>query len=252
MRQKLAALGAALLAVACSSVEPQGLGPARARWTSLGLRDYAYVYDQTGFFISYTAHEVRVTVRADTVRAVRDAATGDSLPWSPELFPTIDQLFDRAAAAEAAGQLAGILYDPVYGYPARIDLAGLPDASGSMFASQLQPAGCTPGGTWGWAMNFNPGGSYTNLTIVVHGDSLAGAGVSRGIGPNGTSDSLALSGHYVPTFAPPPGIALRLAYRSGRIVDWFGAQACPDTLTGTASENGQSSPLVFIRGKTVG
>ncbi len=113
----------------------------RARWDSFHFRDYSYVYLQTGFFITFTGHQVRVVVKADSVTAVRDAVTGDSVPWSPQTFPTIDQLFDRAIAADSAGLLSGIAYDSVYGYPTRIDFAGPPDASGSVFVSAFTPPG---------------------------------------------------------------------------------------------------------------
>ncbi len=253
-RATFTALLAAILA-ACGSgtTAPVDVAARRAHWDAFHFHDYSYVYFQTGFFINYTGHQVRVIVHGDSVVALRDPTTGDSLPWSPQFFPTIDQLFNRAMAAEEAGQLGGITYDPTYGYPTRVDFSGLPDASGSVFASELDvPGSCALAGAWGWEMNFNPGGSDTNRSRAVQGDSLTGSGVSRGIGPSGTLDSLVIAGHFVPTFAPPPGIALRLTYRSGRVVDWFGAQACPDTLSGTATENGQSYPLVFIRGRTVG
>jgi hypothetical protein len=47
-------------------------------------------------------------------------------------------LFERAAQAVRVKALSAITYDPVFDYPTRMDLAGPPDASGSVFASDLQ------------------------------------------------------------------------------------------------------------------
>lgn len=118
--------------------EPRGsVAQRRAQWESHGVTNYRFDYHQTGFFIPCTGPSVRVQVKGGTVDTVVELSTGKTLD-PKTCWPTIDQLFDRAAAAEAVGALAAIEYDPVLGYPTRIQTAGPPDASGAYFASALQ------------------------------------------------------------------------------------------------------------------
>jgi len=75
------------------------------------------------------------------VQSATDLTTGQAEPAeSLDWWPTIDGLFDRAAAAAAAGELEGIEYDRTYGYPTRITVGGVPDASGTTYAKNLVPA----------------------------------------------------------------------------------------------------------------
>jgi Family of unknown function (DUF6174) len=73
------------------------------------------------------------------VQSATDAVTGQAEPGAPASWPTIDKLFDEAMEAAADGSLRGARFDPALDYPTEIDLAGPPDASGSVFASGLLP-----------------------------------------------------------------------------------------------------------------
>lgn len=50
----------------------------------------------------------------------------------------VPTLYDPALAALAGGTLTSITFDTVFNYPTRMDLAGPPDASGSILASHLE------------------------------------------------------------------------------------------------------------------
>jgi hypothetical protein len=110
-----------------------------ASWSTHGLTKYSYVYGETGYFICCTeGQQIRLVVINDVVTSAVFVATGQPVPGSPSGFPTIDALFERAVRAAEATALSAIAYDPVFDYPTRMDLAGPPDASGSVFASDLQ------------------------------------------------------------------------------------------------------------------
>jgi hypothetical protein len=119
---------------------PDGdIGGHRARWQAQRITTYQFDFHQSGFFIACTGPSVRVHVTAGVVDAATDLATGQ--PVSPlTCWPTIDQLFDRAAQAEQANSLTAIRYDPALDYPTHIEIAGPPDASGSYSVFNLQPA----------------------------------------------------------------------------------------------------------------
>ena len=112
----------------------------RAAWLAQGLKDYSYNYEVTGFFIKWEGQQIRVEVRNNTVVSAVLAATGQPASESPNEFPTIDELFDQAAQAARDHTLRAVAFDPQLAYPRRLDVAGPPDASGSVFAVQLQPA----------------------------------------------------------------------------------------------------------------
>ncbi len=132
---------ALLLACACDNapvaVRPLSIEQERATWASHRLTRYAYVYEVTGFFISFEGRRIRLVVLNDSVASAQDLTTDSLLPVT-SAFPTIDGLFDRAAAALAEGTLAGITFDPTFGYPSSMALTGPPDASGSVLASDLE------------------------------------------------------------------------------------------------------------------
>ena len=110
-----------------------------ASWSTHGLTKYSYVYEETGYFICCTeGQQIRLVVINDVVTSAVLVATGQPVPGSPSVFPIIDALFERAVRAAEATALSAIAYDPVFDYPTRMDLAGPPDASGSVFASDLQ------------------------------------------------------------------------------------------------------------------
>jgi hypothetical protein len=136
------ALTAAALFAACTDVAsplPAGdVAMHRAQWDAQRIATYQFDFHESGYFIACTGPNVRVHVTAGAVDGATDLATGQSLT-STGCWPTIDQLFDRARAAEQAGSLTSIEYDPVRAYPTRIQIAGPPDASGAYVASNLQP-----------------------------------------------------------------------------------------------------------------
>jgi uncharacterized protein DUF6174 len=110
----------------------------RTRWSNQALVDYSYVYQETGYFICcLEGKDITLTVHNDSVVAAMIAASGQ--PVSPAGFPTINGLFDRAAEAAQHHALVHIAFDPQRAYPVQIDFSGPPDASGSVFASRLQP-----------------------------------------------------------------------------------------------------------------
>ena len=92
----------------------------------------------TGFNISIVGRPIRLVVLNGVVNSAQDMTTDSLLPVSAA-FPTLDGLFDQAQAALAAGTLTAIAYDSTLDFPSRMDLAGPADASGSIFASSLQP-----------------------------------------------------------------------------------------------------------------
>lgn len=109
----------------------------RAQWSAHHLTRYAYVYEVTEFFVNIAGHPIRLVVLGDTVRSATDMTTGDSVPGSAT-FPTLDGLYDQAIAALSSGTLKAIMYDSTFNFPSRMDLAGPPDASGSILASSLE------------------------------------------------------------------------------------------------------------------
>lgn len=110
----------------------------RARWRNHFIRDYQYLYEQTGFNTSISNRTIRVIVLGDTVRGANDTLTGDSIPVAWGVVPTVDGLFDAAVSGLGNGSLTLIRYDLALNYPVRLDLAGPPDAAGSILASNLQ------------------------------------------------------------------------------------------------------------------
>jgi len=110
----------------------------REAWSAQRLSDYSYHYTVTGFFINWEGREITLEVRNGSVASAVFAATGQPVPESPSQFPTINGLFDQAEQAARDHTLRAISFDPQLGYPRRMDLAGPPDASGSIFAIRVQ------------------------------------------------------------------------------------------------------------------
>lgn len=136
--------GAALLVMAgCGGstlVAPSSISVHRARWVAHNLTRYAYDYTLgTGFLITFAGHKIHLVVFDGAVQSATDETTGQALAVTPGQWPTIDALFDDAEQAERAGALLGVKYDGTLDYPTEIDVSGPPDASGSIFASGLQP-----------------------------------------------------------------------------------------------------------------
>jgi uncharacterized protein DUF6174 len=135
------AASAIVAAMGCSSTTGPSAGDIaahRALWANHHLTRYAYRYRVTGFFISYAGHDIRIVVVGGSVSSATDLTTGQAAPGSPSDWPTIDALFDRALDASSAHALTSMRFDPQFDFPAQMDLAGPPDASGSVFASGLE------------------------------------------------------------------------------------------------------------------
>lgn len=136
------ALGALIVGASCgepTSAPSADLASHRDQWVARRPAAYQYEYGTTGFFNAYAGRRIRLVVRNGAVQSAVDVATGQVVADSVVRWPTIDQLFDQAAQAAAAGTLRGARYDAAYGYPTEVDLAGPPDASGSLMASALAP-----------------------------------------------------------------------------------------------------------------
>ena len=106
-------------------------------WSAKKLSNYSYNYTVTGYFILWEGRELTLRVSDGQVTGAVFTATGESLP-DPADLPSVDRLFDMAEGAARSGTLRAIAFDPVLGYPTRMDLAGPPDASGSVFAVGLE------------------------------------------------------------------------------------------------------------------
>ncbi|HET7549738.1 MAG TPA: DUF6174 domain-containing protein [Gemmatimonadaceae bacterium] len=131
-----------LVATGCSaSTGPDRLDVSvqRAEWNAQGITNYEYDYLVTGFFIAFAGKPIRLTVRNGEVQSAVFIADSEPTLEPASSFPTIDQLFDRAEDAGAEGLLTDIAFDPQLHFPTEMDIAGPPDASGSVFASNLRP-----------------------------------------------------------------------------------------------------------------
>jgi hypothetical protein len=146
MRTRVHRLGTRLLLPFSLAACGDATGPAlddvlahRATWSARHLNDYVYDYQATGFFILWDGQQIKLEVRNGAVASAVIAATGQPVPGSPSEFPTVEALFDEAVEAARDHTLRAISFDPDLGYPRRMDLAGPPDASGSVLAIDLQP-----------------------------------------------------------------------------------------------------------------
>jgi hypothetical protein len=132
----------ALAAAACSETTAPSSGDVRAhraRWQAHSLNHYSYDYEETGFFICCTeGKHLRLEVLNGVVVSAVFADTGEPVSGFPGTFPTIDALFNRALRAADNDVLSAITFDAAFDYPTRIDFAGPPDASGSVFATDLR------------------------------------------------------------------------------------------------------------------
>ena len=79
---------------------------------SHGAPPQQYAYMTTGFFTAYAGRRFRLIVRTGAVQSATDVATGEVVTDTVTRWPTIDQLFDQAAQAAAAGTLRGARYTP--------------------------------------------------------------------------------------------------------------------------------------------
>lgn len=108
---------------------------AEAQWSAHNLTRYAYQYETT-CCNALSGQAIRLVVIGDTVRSAQFVATNDSVPVA--FLPTIDGLFALAITLREEGRLAGARFDPTFGYPARLEISGPPDASGVILASNIE------------------------------------------------------------------------------------------------------------------
>lgn len=142
---RLLAVAVVLSAGACSNptetssthISPTDISAHRARWSTHRLTKYAYDYKVTGFLISYAGHDIHLVILNGVVQSATDLVTGQAAPGDAANWPTIDKLFDEAMQAAGDGSLRDAKFDPTLDFPTELDLAGPPDASGSIFASRL-------------------------------------------------------------------------------------------------------------------
>ena len=114
------------------------LQQSQARWDAHHLTRYAYQLTEEGFFNAFAGHPIRLVIIDGAVSSAQFAGTADSVPADPASFPTVDQLFAEAIAAERAGTLTAADFDATTGLPTRLVFDGPPDASGSLLAGNLE------------------------------------------------------------------------------------------------------------------
>ncbi|HEY0016985.1 MAG TPA: DUF6174 domain-containing protein [Longimicrobium sp.] len=147
MLRSIRLIAAALVLAACDMpTESQNPTPVpgepsvqRQVWERQDIDDYRYVYGRACFCVDLPLVSVRV--RDGQVVDVRVASTGRPLDrdrWDE--IPTVDQVFDFIAQAEARDEAADVKYHPTLGYPMRVMLGTLAnDAGVNYYLDGLQP-----------------------------------------------------------------------------------------------------------------
>lgn len=142
LRLILASAAAMLLAAGCreaTGITTSELTAHRERWISFRPVIYEYDYRLSGFSTAFGGHRIHLAVYDGVVRSAMDLDMQQSLSVSPGQWPSIDDLYDETLEASRDGRLRAVRFDPAVDYPTQIDFSGPPDASGSVFASNLQP-----------------------------------------------------------------------------------------------------------------
>ena len=101
-------------------------------------------------------------------------------------------------------------------------------------------------GIWGWEYNLNPAGSDMSFSLAVAGGHVTGAGISHGIGPARTPDSLTVIGQHHGT-VPYVSFDLTIRFASGSVVRYVGHLVGPDELEGTWTAGDQPNTVRFYR-----
>lgn len=147
MLRSIRLIAAALVLAACDMpTESEGVTPIpgepslqRQLWERQDIDDYRYVFGRTCFCEELPLVSVRV--RDGQVVDVRVASTGRPLDrdrWDE--IPTVDQVFDFIAQAEARDEAADVKYHPTLGYPMRVMLGDLAvDAGVNYYLDGLDP-----------------------------------------------------------------------------------------------------------------
>lgn len=120
-------LGVVSLAASCRVVSTEAdpsPNTARDRWTSNHPASYDFTMRRLCFCPAEFTNPVIVAVRNGVVESRRYESSGQPLPANyAQSFPTIDGLWEIVddAARRNAAKL-DVTYDPVLGYPTRIDI----------------------------------------------------------------------------------------------------------------------------------
>ena len=110
----------------------------RAIWDAQAPAHYSYVYGVRNVWMTLLdGQALLLEVRQDTVRSATVVGTGQPVPGSLTFYPSINGLFDLAVTSLGEQRLAAVSFDPQRGYPLRMDLCCVPDASGSIYASNV-------------------------------------------------------------------------------------------------------------------
>ncbi len=130
----LAAMLMPLFAAAQDTAEQQ-LDAARARWEAADVQSYRYAYQR--FCVCYNGEPPEVVVTVNDGRVVqafsRHEDSAMEIPAGDgrlDLYWTIDELFDRLAAAYARAATVEVEYEPVLGYPLRLFIDDFADFTG--------------------------------------------------------------------------------------------------------------------------
>lgn len=127
-----------LAAAACGAPTAPGeldsLQAGRARWRAVGSESYSYVVNRSCFCV-LGGRQVTVIVRNGTVSAAEYMDSGSAVDQAlltyvatvPDLFDLVEDALARTPAYFSA------TYDPVYGYPTRIEV----DYSSNMMDDEL-------------------------------------------------------------------------------------------------------------------
>lgn len=114
------------------------LAAARARWEARKPAAYAYDFSVTCFCIH--RGEYAVEVRGGRITSLR-TSEGAAVPEDRAAYIlTVDQLFERIAAASREGRPVRAAYDAALGYPAEAEVGLLADDSGTLYrVTSLRP-----------------------------------------------------------------------------------------------------------------
>lgn len=137
----LSVIAGSLIASCSSSTEPtvENLLEHQQIWNAQGLTHYTYDYlIGPGFLNQFAGRSMRLEVSQGVVVSAIFVASGEPVPGPASQLPTIDTLFAQSLALVRSGNLKRIAFDASRGYPSSIDIAGPPDASGRLAATNLQ------------------------------------------------------------------------------------------------------------------
>jgi hypothetical protein len=122
-----------LASAACSDGSgPKGAIAARQRWEAQNLSSYTYVADKTCFcWFPDGPGPMRVEVTQGNVSRVTVIATG--VETAKAGWYTIDELFEQILYGSATPPT--VAFDPVRGYPTRVETCCLANDSGSIYTA---------------------------------------------------------------------------------------------------------------------